>query len=85
MRTSELFKTAWKALMANKKRSILTMSGIIIGIAAVITIISLGNGIRQATLKNLQATQGGEQTTQIYYMSNDTNGDDQGIDRKSVV
>lgn len=79
MRTSELFKTAWKALMANKKRSILTMSGIIIGIAAVITIISLGNGIRQATLKNLQATQGGEQTTQIYYMSNDTNGDDQGI------
>jgi putative ABC transport system permease protein len=36
------------ALRANKMRSILTMLGIIIGIAAVITMIALGNGAQNA-------------------------------------
>ncbi len=36
--------TAWRALGANKNRSFLTMLGIIIGIAAVITIFSVGKG-----------------------------------------
>ena len=43
MKFIELLKTAWQSLKVNPKRSFLTMIGIIIGIAAVITIIALGN------------------------------------------
>jgi len=38
------FRTAWRALLANTLRSILTMLGIIIGVAAVITMIAVGSG-----------------------------------------
>ncbi len=37
-------RTAWHALAANALRSVLTMLGIIIGVAAVITMIAVGNG-----------------------------------------
>ncbi|MDP1654968.1 MAG: ABC transporter permease [Hylemonella sp.] len=37
-------RTAWRALAANTLRSILTMLGIIIGVAAVITMIAVGSG-----------------------------------------
>ena len=46
MKFIELLKTAWQSLKVNPKRSFLTMIGIIIGIAAVITIIALGNGVK---------------------------------------
>ncbi len=39
-----IFKLALKNIFSNKKQSLLTMLGIIIGIASVITIISLGKG-----------------------------------------
>lgn len=39
------FKLALKSLMSSKVRSILTMLGIIIGVAAVIVIVGLGNGM----------------------------------------
>jgi putative ABC transport system permease protein len=42
------FRSAWRALAANTLRSILTMLGIIIGVAAVITMIAVGQG---ATLR----------------------------------
>ena len=45
MKSLELLKTAWQSLRVNPRRSFLTMIGIIIGIAAVITIIALGNGV----------------------------------------
>ena len=38
---------ALTALLSNKLRSILTMLGIIIGIAAVIVMISIGMGVRK--------------------------------------
>ena len=38
---------AWASLIANKMRSILTMLGIIIGVAAVIALVSIGNGVKQ--------------------------------------
>jgi putative ABC transport system permease protein len=50
------FRTAWRALAANTLRSILTMLGIIIGVAAVITMIAVGNGATervQAQMKGL--------------------------------
>ena len=43
----ENFLMAWASLIANKMRSILTMLGIIIGVAAVIALVSIGNGVKQ--------------------------------------
>ncbi|MFM1856901.1 MAG: hypothetical protein RLZ83_2210, partial [Pseudomonadota bacterium] len=37
-------RSAWRALVANALRSLLTMLGIVIGVAAVITMIALGRG-----------------------------------------
>ena len=42
----ETFRLSFTALKANKVRSILTMLGIIIGVSAVILLISLGSGLK---------------------------------------
>lgn len=43
----ESFLMAWASLIANKLRSLLTMLGIIIGVAAVIALVSIGKGVKQ--------------------------------------
>ncbi|MDU2063899.1 MAG: ABC transporter permease [Sporomusaceae bacterium] len=43
----ESIRIAFAGLVANKLRSILTMLGIIIGVAAVIAMVSIGMGVRQ--------------------------------------
>jgi putative ABC transport system permease protein len=43
MRLGDSFATALRALLSNKLRSILTMLGILIGVAAVISVLSLGS------------------------------------------
>lgn len=45
MNLTESFLTAIDSLMANKLRSILTMLGVIIGVAAVIALLAIGNGV----------------------------------------
>jgi putative ABC transport system permease protein len=47
MQLWESITIALRALTINKLRTILTMLGIIIGVAAVIALISIGNGVRQ--------------------------------------
>ncbi|MDR3341023.1 MAG: ABC transporter permease [Candidatus Symbiothrix sp.] len=42
MKIKNLIKLAWNALMLNKKRALLTMLGIIIGISSVVLMVSLG-------------------------------------------
>lgn len=42
----EGFLMAWASLIANKMRFLLTMLGIIIGVAAVIALVSIGYGVR---------------------------------------
>ncbi|RPI98035.1 MAG: ABC transporter permease, partial [Chloroflexi bacterium] len=44
MNLAEVLKIAWKSLASNKLRSILTMLGVIIGVAAVIVMISISAG-----------------------------------------
>ena len=44
MNWGESFRTAWRALRANKLRSFLTMLGIIVGVASVITMVAVGSG-----------------------------------------
>ena len=46
MNFSQSFRLAVKSLLASKMRALLTMLGIIIGVAAVIIITSLGNGMQ---------------------------------------
>ena len=41
---TELLRTALSSLWANKTRSILTMLGVVIGVAAVIAMVAIGNG-----------------------------------------
>jgi putative ABC transport system permease protein len=50
----EIIQVALSAIRANKLRSFLTMLGIIIGIAAVITMVSLGEGARRRVAAQLQ-------------------------------
>ena len=45
MNVSQSFKMALKSLRTSKMRALLTMLGIIIGVGAVIVILSLGNGV----------------------------------------
>jgi len=80
MLVKELIISALRSLRSHPKRSFLTMIGIIIGIASVITIMSLGNGVKQDTLKQFHATKTGKQTAIINYYSDGTssaNGFDQ--------
>lgn len=46
MTFSQSFRMAIKSIMGSKVRSLLTMLGIIIGVAAVIVIVGLGNGMQ---------------------------------------
>ncbi|MCB0195699.1 MAG: ABC transporter permease [Anaerolineae bacterium] len=48
MQLWESITIALRALTINKLRTILTMLGIIIGVAAVIALVSIGNGVRQS-------------------------------------
>ena len=48
MNITNLFKIAFKALVNNKMRAFLTMLGIIIGVASVITMIAIGQGSKKS-------------------------------------
>ena len=47
MRTIEAFRVAVGALLANRLRSLLTMLGVIIGVAAVVLLVAIGAGAQQ--------------------------------------
>ncbi len=51
----EIIRVALQAINANKMRSILTMLGIVIGVAAVITMVALGTGAQRSVEAQLQA------------------------------
>ena len=55
MNIQESFLTATRALTANKFRALLTMLGIIIGVAAVITMLAIGEGAQKAVIDRIQS------------------------------
>ena len=55
MNVFNLLHLAWKALLRNKIRTSLTMLGIIIGVAAVITMVSIGEGSKQSIRNQLSS------------------------------
>ena len=55
MKLRQAIKMAYKSILGNKGRSFLTMLGIIIGIASVMTIVSVVNGMNQKSLEQFEA------------------------------
>jgi putative ABC transport system permease protein len=55
MRVTEHVRLALRALAVNKLRSVLTMLGIIIGVGAVITLLSAGQGVERYVTEQLQS------------------------------
>ena len=55
MNIPESTRFALRGVLANKLRSLLTMSGIIIGVAAVIILIAAGNGASAAVQQSISA------------------------------
>ncbi len=55
MNILNLFKVSFRAVASNKMRSFLSMLGIIIGVAAVIIMMSIGQGSKQSIRKELAA------------------------------
>ncbi len=54
-RFSEAFTMALRAMAGHRLRTLLTMLGIIIGIASVVSMVALGEGSRQRVLKDISA------------------------------
>ena len=50
MNITNLFKVSFKAVANNKMRSFLSMLGIIIGVAAVIIMMAIGQGSKESCL-----------------------------------
>lgn len=63
-RFTEAFRMALLAMNAHRLRTFLTMLGIIIGIASVVSVVALGEGSRQAILKNISAM--GTNTIEVF-------------------
>ncbi|EMM0378098.1 macrolide ABC transporter ATP-binding protein/permease MacB [Pluralibacter gergoviae] len=60
----EALAMAWRALAANKMRTLLTMLGIIIGIASVVSIVVVGDAAKQLVLADIRAI--GTNTIDVY-------------------
>jgi macrolide transport system ATP-binding/permease protein len=49
------FKIAWIAMITHRLRTLLTMLGIVIGIAAVVTVVALGEGAQRSVVASIEA------------------------------
>ena len=54
-RFGEAFGMAWRALSSHQLRTFLTMLGIIIGIASVVSVVALGEGTQQQVLQQISS------------------------------
>lgn len=77
MRLLILLETGLKSIKKNKRRSLLTMIGLVIGVASVITILSVGRGYEKDQRKKM-LPDSDEATirTTITFTPNDTNFDE---------
>ncbi len=51
----EAFRMSVQAILAHKMRSLLTMLGIVIGIASVVSVVALGNGSQQKIIEDINS------------------------------
>ncbi|HEL1644269.1 ABC transporter permease [Streptococcus suis] len=72
----ENWKFALKSILAHKMRSLLTMLGIIIGVASVVVIVAMGTGMT----KSLEDALGGDQKdVQIFFQAYETDTQNNGL------
>ena len=70
------FKVAWKSIAGKKGRSALTILSIFIGIAAVMTIVSVMEGMKEEMMKQLNAMGSNRLTVYMYSWMYDADGND---------
>lgn len=86
MRFSELIRTSLQSLKTNKKRSFLTIIGIMIGIAAVITILGIGDGITKTMYDKFgNNNKQGQQSTEIYFSPDNPNSSVDGFSQADLA
>ena len=66
MKLVQAVKMAFRSILGNKGRSVLTMLGIIIGIASVMIIVSTINGMNQVSLERFEAMGTNKVTVYVY-------------------
>ena len=76
MNLQQAVKMAWKSIWGKKGRSALTILGIFIGIAAVMTIVSVMEGMKQKTMEQFEAMGSNRITVSIYSSMYDAEGND---------
>ena len=76
MNIQQAVKMAWKSIWGKKGRSALTILGIFIGIAAVMTIVSVMEGMKQKTMEQFEAMGSNRITVSIYSWMYDEDGND---------
>lgn len=69
-----IISVSLKSIMKNKRRNIFTMIGIIIGIAAVVTIMSLGNGFKKTAADEFADTGASKGQAMISFMPENMEG-----------
>lgn len=62
----EALRSAWRGMKVNRSRTLLTLLGIIIGVASVIVMMAVGEGARQKVIAQM-----GTMGTRIIYMNSD--------------
>ena len=80
---SEILSMAIEALWSNKIRTLLTMLGVIIGIASVISITAVGLGVQQATEQQIQSL--GANVIQIMPTAAKKGGISQGVGSSTTL
>ena len=74
MNILQAFKMAWKSIVGKKGRSALTILSIFIGIAAVMTIVSVMEGMKEEMMKQLNAMGSNRLTVYMYSWMYDADG-----------
>lgn len=74
------FKMAWRSIVGKKGRSTLTILSIFIGIAAVMTIVSVMEGMKLQVMKQFNAMGTNRIEIQIEVYSSDESGNSAGVD-----
>ena len=74
MNILQAFKMAWKSIAGKKGRSALTILSLFIGIAAVMTIVSVMEGMKEEMMKQLNAMGSNRLTVYMYSWMYDADG-----------
>lgn len=75
MKIGVLLRSAFQSLRQNARRTLLTMFGIVIGIASVICIISIGKGFQRETVSNLTSSDSEQMSVVVSFLPNNPSFD----------